>query len=213
MVEAQHVAATMKLVDTPAEQNLLEALLDDSKPPPPANAAGLHYLVATPFRYDPLRSGSRFRGVTDPGVFYGAQSVRTAAAELGYWRWKFLCDAVGLTTLEPVAHSAFAVEISGATIDLRAAPFDRDHAVWSDRVNFAPTQAFGRVARTAAIAALLYQSVRDPRPAWCLALLTPTGFARPRPRPRQETWFLAVTRHEALWRRDGAALRFAAAEW
>ena len=33
MVESQHIAATMKLVDDRAEQDLLESLLETSKPP------------------------------------------------------------------------------------------------------------------------------------------------------------------------------------
>ena len=76
MVEAQHIASTMKLVDTAAEQGLLEALIDTSKPRPPAGTAHLHYLLATPFRYSPRRGGSRFRDRDDPGVFYAAQGVR-----------------------------------------------------------------------------------------------------------------------------------------
>ncbi len=90
MVEAQHIASTMKIVDNDAEQDLLETLLEGSKPAQPASALALDYLLATPFRYNPLRGGSRFRAITDPGVFYGAESVRTASAELGFWRWRFL---------------------------------------------------------------------------------------------------------------------------
>jgi len=108
MVESQHIAATMKLVDTRDEQDLLETMLESSKPVQPDDTAGLDYLLATPFRYHPRRGGSRFRSATDPGVFYGAESVRTAGAELGYWRWKFLQDAVDLDRIEPVAHTAFS---------------------------------------------------------------------------------------------------------
>ena len=79
MVESQHIAATMKLVDDRAEQDLLESLLETSKPPA-ADTDRLDYLLATPLRYDPQRGGSRFRGETDPGVFYGAESMRTAGA-------------------------------------------------------------------------------------------------------------------------------------
>ena len=59
----------MKIVDDAAEQNLLESLLETSKPPLPDPTDGLDYLLATPFRYSPARPGSRFRSVTDPGVF------------------------------------------------------------------------------------------------------------------------------------------------
>ena len=41
MVEAQHVASTMKIVDDADEQMLLEALLDASKPPLANATAGL----------------------------------------------------------------------------------------------------------------------------------------------------------------------------
>jgi hypothetical protein len=83
-VEGQHVAATVALVDSLAEQHALERLLDERKPPLPQGAARLHYLLFTPFRYRPPPGGSRFRGPNDPGVFYGADEVRTACAELGY---------------------------------------------------------------------------------------------------------------------------------
>src|SRR5689334_19052247 len=87
-VEAQHVVSTMALCDTLDEQTLLEELVDEGKPRRPAAAARLHYLLATPFRYRPTRHGSRFRGPNDPGVYYAADEVRTACAELGYWRWR-----------------------------------------------------------------------------------------------------------------------------
>lgn len=37
---------------------------------------------------------------------YGAEFVRTAGVKLGYWRWKFLNDAVDLDRLGPVALTA-----------------------------------------------------------------------------------------------------------
>ena len=96
-VEAQHVASTMVLVDTVAEQAVLERLVESSKPPVPRDVArlGLHWLLFTPFRYAPPPGGSRFRATGDPGVFYGADERRTACAELGYWRWRFLTDSAG----------------------------------------------------------------------------------------------------------------------
>ncbi|MHB9102490.1 MAG: RES family NAD+ phosphorylase [Sulfuricella sp.] len=74
--------------------------------------------------------GSRFRSATDPGVFYGAESVRTASAKLGYWRWKFLQDAVDLEKLEPVAHTAFRADIGTLAVNLRKLPFSADAAAW-----------------------------------------------------------------------------------
>ncbi|ATE60200.1 hypothetical protein CCZ27_09760 [Thauera sinica] len=203
----------MKIVDDAAEQDVLEALLETSKPPRPPLAADLDYLLATPFRYDPRRGGSRFRAATDPGVFYGAEQVRTACAELGYWRWRFLRDAVDLPRLEPVAHTAFRTRLSALAVDLRQPPFAQDAGRWTDPADYGATQAFARVARDAEVEAIVYRSVRDPEPAWCVAVLTPAAFAQPRPDPVTQTWWLAVQQDGVVWRREGASLIFDAAPW
>jgi hypothetical protein len=213
MVESQHIAATMKLVDNCDEQDLLESLLESSKPPQPDGTAGLDYLLATPFRYDPKRVGSRFRAVTDPGVFYGAESVRTAGAELGCWRWRFLKDAVNLERLEPVAHTAFRVEVATPVVDLRRPPFDVDATIWQHPTDYAPTQQLARVVREADVGGILYRSVRDPQPSWCLALLTPAGFAKLKPHAERQTWYLAVSQHEVTLRRDTESMQFSAQGW
>lgn len=213
MVEAQHVAATMKLVDSREEQDVLESLLEASKPRQRPGTQKLDYLLATPFRYDPRRGGSRFRGAMDPGVFYGAESVRTAAAELGYWRWRFLQDSPALEALEPVAHTAFCADIATRMIDLREPPFDAGARSWQHRSDYAATQALAHIAREADVGGILYRSVRDPEPGWCLALLTPEGFAKPKPHPARQTWFLAVSAREVIWRRDSQALQFSTDGW
>lgn len=213
MVEAQHIAATMKLVDSRGEQDVLEALLERSKPVPLHDTARLDYLLATPFRYAPKQYGSRFRAPTDPGVFYGAESVAVAGAELGYWRWKFLVDAVDLERIEPVAHTAFRVAIATSVVDLQRPPFEADAAVWEHKTAYAPTQQFARVAREINLGGILYRSVRAPHPSWCLALLTPAGFAKPAPHAEQQTWFMAVSRHGVTLRRDTASMQFSAAGW
>jgi hypothetical protein len=122
--------------------------------------------------------------------------------ELGYWRWRFLMDAPSLAELAPLAFTAFAVRIATRSVDLRRPPFDRDDAAWRDPDDYARTQAFARVAREAGIGAVRYASVRDATPAWCIALLTPEGFASPQPEPGEQTWWLRVTPRQALWKRD-----------
>lgn len=209
MVEAQHVASTMKIVDDADEQMLLEALLEGGKPPSPAATTGMDYLLASPFRYPPRQGGSRFRDVNAPGVFYGAQHVRTACAELGYWRWKFLRDAVDLSRIEPVAHTAFSVDIATPAIDLRVPPFDADAATWRHPADYAPCQAFAAVAREAGLGGIVYRSVRDPRPAWCVAVLTPAAFAKHKPNAERQTWWLAVARDKVVWRRNEQSFVFA----
>jgi hypothetical protein len=202
-VEAQHMVATRALVDSVHEQEVLEALLERGKPPVPMFAEGLDYLLYTPFRYPPHTLGSRFRGYTDGGVWYGADRIRTACAEVGYWRWRFLIDSAGLLRLDAVPHTIFQARARGSTVDLRAKPFRRDHALWSDPVDYGPCQAFARAARIAEVQMIRYRSVRDPQHGGAAAVLDPRAFYAAVVRRRQ-TWFLTVDRERASWLRAGA---------
>ena len=213
IVEAQHASSTMKLVDNATEHSLLESLIEDSKPARPLACAALDYLLATPFRYPTRQGGSRFRRAIDPGVFYGAQGVRTACAELGFWRWRFLKDAVDLDRLEPVAHTAFRVSLSGSAVDLRGPPFQRHAARWSHPSDYGPTQALAVAARSAGVGCIVYRSVRDPDPAWCVAALSPEVFSRPKPYPHMQTWWLSVRQDLVVWQRDGESITFDAGRW
>lgn len=200
IVEAQHVASTMKLVDDVDEQHALEILLEGSKPIMRPGTSNLDYLLATPFRYHPKRGGSRFRSEIDPGVFYGAESIRTAGAELGYWRWRFLRDSVDLDCLGPVAHTVFCSEPSCRVVDLRRPPFARDAMVWTTSDRYVETQEIARVVRKTDVQAIIYESVRDENPAWCVAILNPAVFDDIRPKIDERAWFLSVTQNSAQLR-------------
>jgi hypothetical protein len=54
LVEAQHRISTFKLADTFDKQAMLEEQIQATKPPLPAVAERLHYLLSTPFRYGAL---------------------------------------------------------------------------------------------------------------------------------------------------------------
>ena len=204
-VEAQHIAATRRLVDSLAEQALLEEILDESKPP--EEKSGLHYLLATPFRYPPWQRGSRFRSPADPGVFYAAEERRTACAELGYWRWRFVTDSHGLSGLGPAPQTLFRVRVAGSAVDLRARPFARDARKWTDPDSYRATQAFAAIARQAGVALIRYASVRDPAKGGCAAILDPGAFAKAAPLS-QQTWLLTVTRNASTWQRDAESFEF-----
>jgi hypothetical protein len=211
-VEAQHVAATMLLVDTQDEQRVLEDLLEASKPPIPPAAAALHYLLFTPFRYPPQGRGSRFRRPHDPGVFYGADRLATACAETGYWRWRFLRDSPSLGRLPPLEQTVFQAKVGGPAIDLRAPPLVRRRRAWTDPDDYGPCQRLAERARAERVALIRYESVRDPDHGGCTAVLTPAAFVRPRP-IAVETWYLTVSPERVRWQRgrlagDGAALEF-----
>lgn len=180
----------------------------------PHEARDLDYLLATPFRYVPFQPGSRFRSPSDPGVFYGAESVRTAAAEVGYCRWIFLLETDGLDRLGPASHTAFSVPIRASAVDLRTPPFDRDSAAWTNPHEYGATQAFARIAREAGIEAIFYLSVRAPEQSWCAALLSAKAFASKHPDKETQTWHLLVTQDEAIWRREsGGTFSFSTSHW
>ncbi len=214
VVEAQHRASTMRLVDTLDEQSMLEDLLDTSKPPLPSDARHLHYLLATPFRYPaPPPTGSRFRAIGDPGVWYGADAVETALAEVAYWRLRFLSDSPGTPDLPPVPHTAFRASVGGSAIVLTQPPLNRQRRQWEDPASYLATQGLAHAAREAGIVLIRYRSVRDPqhRDAW--AVLDARAFRQAQPL-EQHTWLIKVTRERVLAEAgvSGERLAFAAAE-
>ncbi len=207
-VEAQHKVSTRRLVDTVAEHSLLEEVLEATKPPIPKEAAHLDYLLFTPFRYPPRSFGSRFRASSDPGVFYGAQARRTACAELGYWRWRFLTDSDGLTMIGPSPQTLFQVAVKARSVELDAPPFSRLSKLWLSRDDYTATQRFGAVARDAGVGIIFYQSVRDSEKGRCGAVLDPSAFSSKTPLLASETWFLTVMRKYVSWQRDGESFEF-----
>jgi len=215
-VEAQHVASTMALVDTLDEQRVLEVLLDAGKPGLPEAAARLDYLLATPFRYRPPPGGSRFRGEQDPGVFYAADAIRTACAELGYWRWRHLADAAGIASMPTRPQTVFRAKVAASAVDLRASPFAIDRARWTDPDDYAACQAFARAARASGVQAIRYESVRDPEHGGCCAVLSPEAFASRR-HAEPQTWWLSVFRDRVVWQRSGSpaseSFEFIASAW
>lgn len=205
-VEAQHIVSTLRLVDNAAEQLLLERILDANKPPLPPPAARLHYLLSTPFRY-PAPFGSRFRAPVDAGVWYGAEQVRTACAELGYWRWRFLTDSTGLSELGPAPQTVFQAGVDGRMVDLTRPPFVQDRDQWTNPTDYAATQQFAVSAREGGVSAIRYESVRDPLRGAAVAVLRPEVFRPLRPL-RQQSWFLHVKRGQVTWQREDEVFEF-----
>lgn len=208
----------MPLVDSAAEQAVLERLVEASKPPVPREVArlNLHWLLFTPFRYAPPPGGSRFRGPNEPGIFYGADQPRTACAEVGYWRWRHLRDSPGIAAMPPRPQTIFRVPVSGAAIDLREPPFDRDRERWTHRSDYGGCQELARTARAAGVQWLRYESVRDSRRGGCGAVFDAAAFASRSP-VEQQGWMLTVTQSRVVWQRSDplnpGVLEFSAAGW
>lgn len=180
----------MKLVDTLAEQELLEEAIERSKPAVPPPCRHLHYLLATPFRYTPYPRGSRFRRVGyTAGVFYGSRTPPTAVAEMTFYRLLFFAESPGTPWPANAAEfTAFAVRFrTSAGLDLTAAPLVSDRDRWTMRDDYSACQDLADHAREAGVEVLQYESVRDPAGGANLALLGCRPFASREPIERQ-TW-------------------------
>jgi len=193
VVEAQHQIATRKLVDSDAEQALLEQVLERYKPPVP-EGGHLHYLLFTPFRYPPLPRGSRFGTRLERGVWYGADALRTAFAEVAYYRLLFLegTDA----DIAPLATdlSAFRVRVSTARgVNLTAPPFEAWRGQIASKTSYAATQPLGTAMREAGVEAFRYHSARDAEGGADVGVFTPRALAARKPRGL-ETWHSVATR-------------------
>lgn len=180
------MVSTMALVDTLAEQALLEQVLDDSKPAVPLECRGLHYLLFTPFRYGaPNPHGSRFRaaGVT-AGVFYASQQPATAIAEMGFRRLLFYAESPQTPwPVNAADYTVFSVRYGGKGLDLTKPPLDADAADWTNPVNYGPTQALADSARAAEVQVIRYQSARAN--GLNVALLTCAAFRSKAPEERR----------------------------
>lgn len=196
LVEAQHHVSTLKLVDSVDEQELLEDLIETTKPPLPPECLGLHYLLSTPFRYGAAYpTGSRFRraGMTE-GIFYAAETPKTAVAEMAFYRLLFFAESPNTSwPTNPAEYTAFSVEYATKkAIDLTKGKYDADRTKWTHVTDSSHCQAFADVARVAKIEIIRYASVRDPAKGMNLALLTCRAFASPKPID-QQTWRIRLS--------------------
>lgn len=205
-VEAQHLAATMSLVDTLEEQHVLEQLLEASKPPIPPSYRHLDFLIFTPFRYTSAYP-SRFRRPSAPGVWYGALDRQTACAEVGYWRWRFLTDSDGLKNGElRFENTLFQARTAGMQIDLSRSPWDALIAHWRDPQDYLACQTLADAARTRGVQWIQYGSARQPE-GQCAAVFDARCLTLHEPN-HQETWTCKVTATTVIFRHRGEGFSF-----
>jgi hypothetical protein len=191
-VEAQHVISTMRLVDTAEEQDVLERLLEGSKPPLPQMKALKHYLLSTPFRYRPQHQ-SRFRRAGTLGVWYGAEELYAACAEVAYWRHRFILDSAALVHTELLTeHTFFQAEVKGKAVDLMSPPWVQARAAWTHGSDYAQTHAVAEAAKDAGVQWICYESVRAPGKR-CAAVLDVEALEMLEG-TAQQTWHCKATR-------------------
>lgn len=181
VVESQEKVATNALVDTLEEQALLEEMLDKTKPGIPVAAQDFSYLLFTPFRYPPLKYGSRFGQRFEPSLFYGSRTIATALAETAYYRLHFWFDM----SVPPPAgklstqHTAFTVEIkTDKALRLQNEPFVNYEASLMHKSSYQQTQSLGTMMRESNIEAFEYTSARDKNKGLNVGLFSPAAFSQ-----------------------------------
>jgi len=194
LVESQEQVATNQLVSSLDRQALLEEMLEETKPPRRRGTERLHYLLATPFRYPPLRHGSRFGRRSEPSLFYGALAERTVLAEAAYYRFLFWH---GMASPPPrkldTQHTLFAAAYrSRNALQLQHPPFDGHADALRHPADYRATQALGTAMRHAGIELFEFVSARDPEHGLNLALFTPAPLSGAEP-TRQDPWLCQLT--------------------
>lgn len=189
LVESQEQVATNQLVRSLDRQALLEDMLESTKPPLRRGAETLHYLLATPFRYPPLKHGSRFGTRNEPSLFYGSRETRTVLFEAAYYRFVFWfgmarAPAGKLDTQHTLFGAAYR---TNRGMQLQAPPFAAHRAELASPADYHASQALGSAMRAAGIEAFEFASARDPEGGVNVALFTPAALAGKEP-VSQEAW-------------------------
>lgn len=174
VVESQRQIATINIVDNLAEQAVLEDLLENSKPSHPPGCDGLHYLLKTPFRYPPLRWGSRFGSRFELSIFYGAKTQTTALAETAFYRLLFLQGMSKPPVKLTSQHLMFSAYYhSKKAIQLQHSPFKEYSTELADPGSYVASQSLGTALREQGYQLIEFISARDEHQGINVAITTP----------------------------------------
>ena len=160
IVERQEDSATTRITEDLIEQQVLEEMLEGSKPG--TLNPHINYLLGTPFRYPPLEYGSRFGTTFERWIFYGSLDAETCLRECAYYRFKFLFDMAKPPPKPPSSeHTMFTVSLnSNRCVSLCTEAYAelRDDLVSVE--SYALTQRVGQQAREANAEMVLSPSAR-----------------------------------------------------
>ena len=175
--EDQERSVTRPLVGSFEEHDVLEEILEGTKPPYPTNTADYHYLLKTPFRYPPLPYGSRFGRKHERGILYASETYAALQAEVAFYRFSFYHDMKGPPAVIKTQHVLFAFDFQ-ASVGLDLADLDDEmQPRLRHPSDYSLTQAIGSWARGLDIQALRYWSARAISPEPNVAILEPLAIA------------------------------------
>lgn len=199
IVESQENSSTRKLVNTLDEQILLEHMIEEVKPPFLQEFRGYHPLLYTPFRYPPLKHGSRFGGRHERSLWYGSQKLKTAMAELAFYRLNFLSASDASLGVVVAQYTAFSVHVNaGLAIKLAEQPFLKFVDTISSPVNYSASQELGTAMRENGIEAFNFKSARDPETGVNIGLFSPSALARKQPESQSFQSWQCVADHRVV---------------
>jgi hypothetical protein len=204
IVENQEQAATRSITRSAREQSRLELLLDDNKPAYMPGTEHLHWLLKTPFRYPPLRHGSRFGSSLDPGILYGSRELHTAMTESAVYLWLFRAAPLELGPLTRITDGRAALQFDIAhshCCDLTDGALADYRAQLSDPASYSFSQAVGVQLREQGAGALWFHSARKTQGINC-AVIDPLAI-NAATEPRQEHWQLQLDSTTCWWGRSG----------
>lgn len=189
VVESQEQIATNSLVDDFEEQEILEQMLENTKPVIPSGMKLLHYLLMTPFRYPPLKHGSRFGTRFESSLFYGSHTLATAFAEAAYYRFLFwqgmsISPASGKFITQ---HTVFGVKYTTKMgLKLHQPPFSEFEQNLIDPEDYSSTQQLGSAMRQYSIEAFEFKSARDQEHGLNVALISQKSLSSKEPEHQQQ---------------------------
>ena len=200
LVESQEQVATLGYVDTLEEQALLEEMLEQEKPSYPEGVENYHYLLTTPFRYPPLKWGSRFGRTSEPSLFYAGCTLGVTLAESAFYRFVFLDSIEGVTNEDKIRseHTLFSADYQTSNgVKLQQSPFNQFKTELTHLTDYSHTQQLGSDMRKAGLMGFEYESARDKNNGICVALYNTSPFSNSKP-TSTEQWLCETSIDEVL---------------
>ncbi len=195
VVEAQHIVATRKLVDSDEEQAILEELIDKAKPPLPyprphdEECKRYHYLLWTPFRYPPLKHGSRLGSSDRRGLWYGSEKIETAFAEKAYYAFLFRSGSHADFGVFETSITVFAAQVkTKSCADLTRAPFNKFEKDLVTPNSYTASQRIGSELRDRGAEVIRFKSARCAEHGFNIAVTKISAFQARKP-VEDGSWF------------------------
>ena len=194
------------MVDSIEEQKVLEELIDESKPPLLKSQSGFHPLLYTPFRYPPLKNGSRFGKKTEPSLWYGSLTPETAMTEKAYYQLAFINASTGNfgTIISPL--TIFSVKLNiRRGVELNKQPFVEYKDQISSPNIYEFSQFLGQKMRENDVDGFKFISARDIKQGINVGLFKISSFANKQPNSGSfQTWQCNTTKNAVEFIRMGS---------